>query len=281
MDSTFSRRLFLGAAAAPLVPFAPAAVAAPAGFRLAIATYSMRKFNRPQMLAMMKRVNVPLANVKSVHLPYESTAAEMTAALAEFKNAGIGIMAGGSVDFEKDDDADVRLHFEYAQAAGMPLIVIATPGSVLPRIARFARQYGIRVALHNHGPEDKEFPTPHEALKAIRGLDPIMGVCIDVGHAIRAGADVVECIRAAGPRLFDVHIKDLRSISDRKSQCPVGEGIVPVRPIFEALRQARYNGCVSLEYEADPDDPLPGIAQSIGYMRGLLAAEQADSGARP
>src|SRR5512146_3339569 len=140
MDSCVARRAFLGSMAAPLL--APRAVAepAPAAPPLAIATYSMRKFDRAKTLAMMKRVGVKLANVKSVHLPYESDAPAMTSALAAFKAAGVSIMAGGSVDFLKDDDADVRGYFEYAKAAGMPLMVIATTAKILPRVEKYARQ---------------------------------------------------------------------------------------------------------------------------------------------
>lgn len=257
-----TRRTFLGLAAAAMR-------AAPAGLKLGVATYSLRKFDRAQAIAMIRQLGVEYVNVKEVHLPYTSSPAELASALKEFERAGLRIVAGGSIDLMKDEDTDVRRYFEYAKACGMPVMVIATTHAILPRIQKFVKEYGICVAVHNHGPEDKEFPSPDVALKAVRNMDPRMGICVDVGHTLRAGVDVVQSIRDCGPRLYDVHIKDLRDIADRRSHCPVGEGVAPTAAIFRQLRNMAYGGVVSLEYEATPDDPLAGMMKSFAFMRGL------------
>jgi sugar phosphate isomerase/epimerase len=139
------------------------------------------------------------------------------------------------------------------------------------RLERFVREYGIKVAIHNHGPEDKNFPSPFDVLKALEGRDPRLGLCIDLGHSARAGADVVAAIKAAGPKLFDMHIKDLADLSSRESQVIVGEGLMPVPEIFRALIGIGYQGEVNLEYEIDSDNPMPGMQRSFAYMRGVLA----------
>lgn len=265
------RRDFLGAAAAFLAALASGAPVVPA-FELGVATYSLRKFSRADAIAMLRSLRVSCVNVKEFHLPYKSTPAELAAGVKEFRDAGLKIVAGGSIDLDKDDDDHIRRRFEYAKRCGMPVMVIATTRKILPRIEKFVREYDIKAAIHNHGPEDPEFPSPDIALKLVRGMDRRMGICVDVGHTMRAGADVVECVRAAGSRLFEVHIKDLRSVSDRKSQCPVGQGVAPVVALFWQLRSMKYAGPVSLEYEAEPEDPLPGMALSFAFMRGLLAA---------
>jgi len=133
------------------------------------------------------------------------------------------------------------------------------------------KEYDIRFAIHNHGPEDKLWHSPLDVLKAVKGMDPRMGCCIDVGHTVRAGTDVVQAVHEVGPRLHNVHIKDLASLQDKESQVAVGEGKMPVRKIFEALIAQRYKGFVDLEYEIHPDDPMPGIIASFAYMRGVLA----------
>jgi sugar phosphate isomerase/epimerase len=66
-------------------------------------------------------------------------------------------------------------------------------------------------------------------------------------------------------------MKDLTSFQSKESQVAVGEGIMPVRGIFEALIAMKYNGFVDLEYEIHPDDPMPGAIASFAYMRGILA----------
>jgi sugar phosphate isomerase/epimerase len=143
--------------------------------------------------------------------------------------------------------------------------------TVLPRVEKFAKQYDIKIAIHNHGPEDPDFPSPYDVLKAVKSMDPRMGLCIDVGHTVRTGTDVVRAVADAGPRLHDMHIKDLRDLKAKESQCIVGEGVIPIPAIFRRLIAMRYPGYVNLEYEIDADDPLPGMKQSFAYMRGVLA----------
>jgi len=140
----------------------------------------------------------------------------------------------------------------------------------MPRIERFVKEYNIKVAIHNHGPEDKHFPTPQSALRIVKDMDARCGICIDVGHAARAGADVVESIREAGARLFDMHIKDLRAIQ-KDSGCAVGEGVLPITAMFKELKRMNYAGTVSLEYEIEEDNPFTGMKASFAYMRGVLA----------
>lgn len=125
--------------------------------------------------------------------------------------------------------------------------------------------------MHNHGPEDKTFQAPHQVLDAVKDLDPLVGLCIDIGHSIRAGSDVVEAIALAGPRLLDIHMKDLRKADDKQSQCDVGKGVVPVPEIFKQLKKMNYPGYVNLEYEINSDNPTPGMMASLGFMHGVLA----------
>ncbi|MFL5551762.1 MAG: sugar phosphate isomerase/epimerase family protein, partial [Gemmatimonadaceae bacterium] len=182
------------------------------------------------------------------------------------------IVGGGTITFESDTDDGVRKYFDYAKASGMPLIVCTCKPAILARVEKFAKQYDIRVAIHNHGPEDENFPSPYDALRAVKGMDPRMGLCIDLGHTVRTGTDVVRAIADAGPRLLDMHAKDLRDLKVAESQCIVGEGKMPIPEILRQLRKSRYAGYVNLEYEIDADNPLPGMKQSLAYMRGVLAA---------
>jgi sugar phosphate isomerase/epimerase len=81
----------------------------------------------------------------------------------------------------------------------------------------------------------------------------------------------VEAARVAGPRLLDVHVKDLKNAMQKASQVPVGEGELPIVPLFAQLKKMNYQGGVMLEYEIEGDNPLPGMQKSFAYMRGVLA----------
>ena len=240
--------------------------------KLGLASYTFRNFSRAQLIGFMKQLDVSALNAKDVkdHLPAD--AAGEQAATADYGAHAIQLHAVGALYFRENEDAAIRANFEYAKRAGVKVIVAGDPApESLPRIERFVKEYDIRLAIHNHGPEDKLWPSPLDVLKAVKTMDPRMGCCIDLGHCLRAGTDVVEAIHACGPRLFNVHAKDLTDATAKESQVAVGEGIMPMRKVFEALIAIRYPGFVDLEYEIKADDPMPGVISSFAYMRGVLA----------
>ncbi len=283
MKSLVSRRNFIRssalAATACVAPVARTAFATSAHvstgentIRLGLASYTFRNFDRAQLIGFMKQLHVTGLNAKDIkdHLPAAPEAESK--ALADYTAAGIKLHAAGAIYFSKDDDAAIRAKFEYCKRAGISVIVAGDPTpQTLPQIEKYVKQYNIRIAIHNHGPEDTEFPSPLDVLKAIKNMDPRIGCCIDVGHTARTGTDVVQAIHTVGPRLFNVHMKDLTSFKSKESQVAVGDGIMPVRDIFVALARIQYPGWVDLEYEVHPDDPMPGVIASFAYMRGVLA----------
>jgi len=280
MESATSRRSFLRNAAAaactvsasPAISFPAAEDARQPQIRLGACSYSFHKFDRAHVIDFVKQLKTPWLNVKDVndHLPMIPLAATSDA-LAGYKAAGIELTAAGVIYFPTSDRADIQQKFDYAKRIGVPLIVGSPAREALPVVEDFVKQYDIRLAIHNHGPEDKLWPSPLDVLKAVEPMDRRIGLCIDVGHTARTGTDVVEAIHKAGPRLFDVHMKDLADRSKKESQVAVGEGKMPVRAIFEALHGIGYPGFVDLEYEIHEDDPLPGMVESFAYMRGVLA----------
>jgi sugar phosphate isomerase/epimerase len=196
---------------------------------------------------------------------------DMDKAKAEFTKAGLTIVSVGNTDLKIEDPAVLRRYFEYARNCGAGTIVAAPTHATLPAVEKLAKEFNIRVAIHTHGPEDENFPSPKVVLDAVKGMDSRMGLCMDVGHSMRAGANVVQEVVNAGPRLFDMHMKDLKNGTDKQSQCEVGEGVMPVVAIFKQLKKIGYKGNVNLEYEINSDNPVPGMQRSLGYMKGVLA----------
>ncbi len=279
MKRILSRRTFVGTGALAAAAYAtskamPAAAPGDTAppVNLGLCSYTFRNFDRAQLIGYMKQLNVLALNAKDVknHLPMDP--AEETKALDDYHAAGIKLHAVGTVYFPKDEDDDIRSKFEYAKRAGVSVIVAGDPApATLPRIEKFVKEYDIRFAIHNHGPEDKLWHSPLDVLKVVSSMDPRMGCCIDIGHTVRAGTDVVEAIKQVGPRLFDMHAKDLTNFTDKESQVAVGDGLMPMRRIFETLIAIKYKGFVDLEYEVHGDDPMPGVIASFAYMRGVLA----------
>jgi sugar phosphate isomerase/epimerase len=275
MQLLASRRSFLSTAAGALT-VAGSGMSAPEAdeptdLKLGVASYSFREFQRQLAIEDTLKLRVHYINIKEFHLPIGSTPGEIAQARKEFDKAGLTILGGGNISFQSTDENDIRHKFEYAKLAGMPLIVCAPTHDTLPLMEKYVKEYDIKIAIHNHGPEDKHFPTPRSALDAVKDMDPRCGLCIDIGHTARTGVDVVESVRLAGPRLLDMHAKDLTDFTSKESQVPVGDGKMPIVGIFKELKRMNYQGGVMLEYEIEGDNPMPGMQKSFSYMRGVLA----------
>jgi sugar phosphate isomerase/epimerase len=274
MSTAATRRGFLGAASAGVLAANSSASVTNEfdGFKLGVTTWSLRDFQRPLAIQMIKQMQTPYVSVKEFHLPYRSSPEELVAGRKEFEKAGLHIIGGGNIPLTKNDEADMRKYFVYAQTCGMPIMICAPTHENLKLLERMVKEYNIKAAIHNHGPMDKNFPTPKSILDVVGSLDPRIGLCLDVGHTAASGVDIVQAIADAGPRLFDMHIKDVKVPLDESTGCAVGEGVLPIIGIFKQLRKIGYKGCVNLEYEFEYDAPLMGMLKSFAYMRGVLAA---------
>jgi sugar phosphate isomerase/epimerase len=277
MISLMNRRNFLYSSAAAAAPFiaaegtATAAAMGPGEIRLGVATYSFRSFQRDLCIKYVKQLGIEYVDIKEFHLSQTDPVSALQAGRKAFDKAGLKVIGGGNVSLPEADEAGMRKHFEYAKAVGFPMIICAPTNDNLGVVEKLAKEFDIKIAIHNHGPEDKHFPSPKSVLDAIKGMDKRMGLCMDIGHTVRTGADPVQSIVDAGPRLFELHMKDLANLKERDSQVPVGDGKIPIPEIFKQLIKVGYQGVCSLEYEINADDPVPGMQKSFAYMRGVVA----------
>ena len=282
MTTSVSRRAFFGTAATAAawttlsrVAGADSTLAAAPradALKLGVASYSMRKFPLDQTLEMAKTLGVKYMTFKDVHVP-RTDPPEVTRTLrAKIEAAGITIMGGGTIDIPNNDPVQIKKEFEYAKNAGFPLIYISPVPEALDTLEHLAKEYDIKVAIHNHGPEDKKWPRPQDAYAALKSRDKRLGLCIDVGHTLRTGTDPVKSCRECRDRLYDMHVKDLAGATDKESQVAVGRGVIDFPALFRTLIDIGYQGQVGLEYEINADAPMPGMIESIAYMRGVLAS---------
>jgi sugar phosphate isomerase/epimerase len=285
MKNRLSRRALLGAAAAAAAwpGLQRTASAQQPGTRstgplkLGVASYSLREFPLDRALDMARVLGVKYMTFKDVHLPRTDPPEATRALRARIEAAGITIMGGGTITLP-NDPGQIRKDFEYAKNAGFPLIFVSPDPAALDTIEQMARTYDIKVAIHNHGPEDKRWPRPEDAYNAIKSRDRRLGLCIDVGHTLRTGTDPIESCRRFKDRLYDMHVKDLAVRTDPDSQVEIGRGVIDFPSLFRTLIDVGYEGQVGLEYEIHAKDPLPGMIESIAYMRGVLAAVAAGPG---
>jgi inosose dehydratase len=236
--------------------------------QLGIAGYTFLHVPVDGAIAVMKRVGVTNLSIKDFFLPLDSSPDTIHAVAGKFQAAGIRIYAAGVIYMKTA--AEVDRAFEYARVLGVGLIIAAPNPELLPNVEQRVKASGIRVAIHNHGPEDKLYPSPVDVYEHVKGLDERIGLCLDIGHAARAGADLVKVVNDYGPRIFDLHIKDLAVISRDAKPIELGRGVLDIPGLSSALARNHYAGVCSIEHEMDMNDPLPGIAESAGFFRGVV-----------
>jgi inosose dehydratase len=241
------------------------------GLKVGVASYTMRQFSLDAAIKAIQRVGLHYVSIKDVHLPFNTTQEERKAVAQQFKDAGITPLSCGNVGM-KNDEANIRLAFEYARDIGLPTIVCAPPPSALPILDRMVKEFDIRIAIHNHGPEDKEFPSPYDVWKAVQPFDKRIGLCLDIGHSARAGAEPAEAALKCRDRLYDIHFKDISNTTPKGAPVECGRGVLNLKQMCRNLLQIRYAHHVGFEYEKDGADPLPGLAESVGYVHGLFAS---------
>ncbi len=238
-------------------------------FELGMASFTFRSFTLDQAIEMTKRLGLTRIALKEMHLPLNSTEEEITMALAKLKNAGLKLSSLGVVYMKTEEE--VRKAFTYAGLAGITMMVGVPDLPLLELAESKVKETGIALAIHNHGPSRRPFPSPESAYKLIEKMDKRMGLCIDVGHTQRLGLDPAVEIERFFDRLLDIHIKDVSSADANGSTVEIGRGVIDVPKLLKMLLRLKYSRTIHLEYEKDQKDPLPGAAESVGYVRGILA----------
>lgn len=277
-----SRREFLklagAVAAAGSLPFPalhagpePEKTAAPAvPFTFGIASYTFRAFTLDQAISMTKRLGLSKLTLKDMHLPLSSSVTDIASALEKIKNAGLELSSCGVVYMKSEEE--IRRAFTFAKMAGLKMLVGVPDPSLLPNAERAVKETDIALAIHNHGPKDERYPGPESAYTLIAGMDKRVGLCIDMGHTQRMGLDPSVELERFFPRVLDIHLKDVSAAEAGGETVEIGRGVIDIAKFLRTLIKNGYAGTLHYEFEKDEKDPLPGLAESVGYVRGVLAA---------
>jgi inosose dehydratase len=242
----------------------------PPQIALGLASYTFRKFSLDETLAMTTRVGLTKIAFKSFHLPLESSESEIKTVIEKTKSAGLDPYGCGVIYMQNEDE--ISRAFNYARAAGMRLIIGVPRPELLKSVNQKVQEYNIGLAIHNHGPGDENYPSPTSVVEKINGLDPRIGLCLDIGHTQRLSLDPSAEAKHYAARLLDVHIKDVTDSTANGTSVEIGRGVIDIPKFLKTLLKIRYRGVVSFEYEKDENDPLAGLAESVGYINGVLDA---------
>ena len=245
-------------------------------FHLGMAGYTFNKFDIDRTLAFMKKIDVHYLCIKDFHLPIDADAKQ----ISEFKEklAAHDVIGYAVGPIYMGDVAAVDKAFAYAQRVGVDLIV-GVPGvwgdkapryEVLDRVEQKVKETGIRYAIHLHGPDMPLYPDATSIWNDVKDRDPRLGICLDIGHDLRAGADPIKDLKRYAKRVFDIHLKDVTEGTKAGHAIELGRGAIDFPKFIKMLRKVGYKGSCSLEYEKDMTDPFIGIAESVGYFKAAM-----------
>jgi len=238
-------------------------------FHIGMAGYTFAKFDLDKTLETLQSREVHYLCIKDFHLPMKSTDAEIAAFQAKLKAHQVTGYAVGPIYMNTEREIDQA--FEYAQRVGVQLIIGVPKYELLPYVDRKVKEYGFHYAIHLHGPDTKTYPDADDVWNHVKDLDPRIGMCLDIGHDTRNGKDPVADLKKYHSRVFDIHIKDVTGTTKEGHAIELGRGVIDFPAFVKMLRKVGYTGVCSLEYEKDMTDPFIGIAESIGYFKGILA----------
>lgn len=236
-------------------------------FNLAIAGWTFNKFKLDPSLEMMARVDVHYLCIKNFHLPLDSTPDQIADFHARLKAKGVTGYAVGPIGMKTKEEADQA--FEYCKRTGVKMVVGVPEHDLLPYIDKKVKEYGFNFAIHNHGSDDKLYPTVESVYQKVKDLDPRIGMCHDIGYSMLMGIDPAAVTIKFGDRIFDIHVKDVTSATEAGKDCEIGRGVIDFPAFFKALRTIKYKGMCSIEFEKEDIDPLPGLAESVGFFKGV------------
>ncbi len=239
-------------------------------FKLGMAGYTFVNFDLDKTLETLKKCDVHYLCIKDFHLPVTSTYEEIKAFHAKLKSYSVTGYAVGPLYMKTK--ADIDKYFDYAKRVGVKTIVGVPAYELLPYVDKKVKEYDIKYAIHLHGPDINIYQDADEVWEKTKNLDRRIGMCLDIGHDTRNGKDPVADLKKYHTRVFDIHLKDVTAPTKLGYSVEVGRGIIDIPAFVKALREVGYTGVCSLEHERNMKDPFMGIAESIGYFRGVIEA---------
>lgn len=233
------------------------------GFNMGIQSYSLRGFGLDGCLEKIHELGLHYVEFFGAHYPPTDNPAKVAEMKAKLDKHDISISCHGVAGFGADHAAN-ELMFKFAKLSGIKNISADFAPDAHDSLQKLVAQYDIRIAGHNHGPGHR-WDKVDDILKQIRGLDPRIGACADLGHYIRSGEDPAQVIHKLKGKLYGVHLKDFVEAKKEAKGCILGQGVMDVEAVFKAMKDVQFpaDGALSLEYEENPKDPVEEIRQCL------------------
>ncbi len=249
-----------------------------------MAGFTFAKFKLDPTLEMLQKLDVHYLCIKDFHLALNSTEEEIKAFHEKCRSHGVEGYGVGPIYMGSAEEVDKA--FAYAKRVGVKIVVgvpfkkvgngRAASTEILKLVNDKVQEYDVKYAIHNHGPDMPDlFPCAESIMSVISSLDRRIGLCLDIGHEYRDGKDPVKTVEQYAARVHDIHLKNVTAANKSGRGVELPRGAIDLVAFVRTLRKVDYQGMCSLEYEKDMDAPLTGIAECVGYFRGVMDAVRA------
>lgn len=276
-----SRRRFLQTGSAACLGFAglPALLRAAdpkdafGGFTMGAQSYCFRNFNTEQALKKTQELGLRYIEFSKKHASPDSTPQQVKALLNLCRDYAITPIAFGVQAFSKNHDANKKV-FEFARAMGIKYLSADPTPDSFDSLDKLVEEYKVAIAIHPHGPQRNgtlhRWYSAEVIMAAVKSHHPLIGSCLDTGHLIRAAQlgkklDPAEEIRVMGPRNFGLHLKDHDNA--KHTDVVYGQGALDVVAVLKALKDVKFKGYISIEYEAHEDNPSPDMKACLDVLK--------------
>lgn len=261
------------------------------GWKLAVHSYTFQKYTIFEAIDKSREVGVHYMSVsggvnlddngkpKRINTPAISDT-DYAAILKHMKEKGIDPhFVNMGVVKPTANEAESRKLFEAAKHLGIDTLV-AEPethnkleelGPVMDVVEKLAKEYNIKVAIHNHPGPKNFYWNPDTVLAAVKGRSPLLGACADVGHWVRSGLDPVDCLKKLEGRVITLHFKDLNEMGLKAHDVPWGTGVSNVKGMLAELKRQHFKGAICIEYEYNWETSVPEITESVKYFNAACA----------
>ncbi|MDB4393820.1 sugar phosphate isomerase/epimerase [Rhodopirellula sp.] len=274
----FSRRQFIAGSSAAVAGVSgnQTSLAEPlndrfGGWPVGIQSYSLRSFNVDEAIRHMRGLGLHFLEFYRKHVPLDSTTQQLAELRKKLDRANIKMSSHGVNRFTDDHESN-RTVFEFAKRAGLKNITANPQPNAFESLDKLVAEFDIRICIHNHGP-GSSYDKIDEVVTAIKDHDPRIGACVDTGHFIRSGEDPIEAVKRIGDRVFALHIKDEEKQEKKSRNVVIGSGFLDVSELFTTLKSVNFptDGSISLEYEANPQNPIDDIQQCFTVAEEAIA----------
>lgn len=237
------------------------------GIPLGVQSWCFRKFGNGEIPGLLKDCGLAALEICQAHLDIQDARVHPMRIVEQYRELGITLTSYGIHSLPNEADA-IRPLFEFAVQAGIPTLGVKPHPDSIGLVEALCREYGIEVAVHNHGKKDELYGKPEQLEAVLNQTSDSIGVCLDTGWLLDAGGDPVEFARRWAGRIYGVHFKDFHYREDgTREEALLGEGLLDVNGLVKALRESDFNGYATIEYEGEPENPLPSIKRCVERLR--------------